>query len=624
MDKLAKIMDFKAGVDRIFLDDVICSSQTNELANFIVPRIMYIPANQIEQIKEKLSFVETTAEQNGDDFPLLYLVHAFLIYRQGQYEQALLRLKNYESRRNRPKDDFMSACFSAIKGACYRSLGQKENALVAFHITIGYFYDNPDQAFASYLYHLALYHIAEINAELGNYETMLKQQEKFLALSQSSGNVDMINRALNGVGRAYLGLGDYSNCLVYLQLAEKNSSKAGNIPFIAKNQHDLGIVHFKMKFYEEALTYLKSALKTRENYKLGDATISSHILMGRVYLEQANFEKAIDALTAAKAIAEELKGIKKLREIYEVLSIVCEKNNQLGLALSYYKKFHTINENLNDVKSTQKENERVRATNTKLNQQKNIISEQKIKIEAYASRLVEANMQLQNFASIAAHDLKAPIRITNTFVGLLSKKYKDRWDDSDKEFLSFITNNMTSLSNMIDDLLSLSKLDQDLPPTQPINTRKLLDEILHRLQSKIEAMQPKILIQDNLPNIIGHESLIGQLFQNLIDNTLKYRSESIPEIQISYSPNKCPDKEKYMTFEIKDNGLGIPDYLQEKVFELFSGTNGENSNGIGLATCKKIVSNYGGNIWAQSKEGVGTSMFFTLPCVPLANVANKI
>ncbi len=612
MDKLSKTTDFREGVELIFPDDSICSNKVKALANFLVPRIMYIPFDQIKQIKEKLSCVETTTEQNGDDLPLLYLVHAFLIYRQGQYEQALLRIKDYECKKNNIKDDFIRACYSTIKGACYRSLGQKENALTAFHITTGYFFANPDQAFASYLYHLSLYHIAEINAELGNYETMLKQQEKFLALSQSSGNVDMINRALNGIGRAYLGLDDYNNGLKYLQLAEKNSSKAGNIPFIAKNQHDMGIVYFKMKCYDDALAYLNKALKTRENYKLGDATISSHILMGRVYLEQANFEKAIAALKTAKSIAEDLKIIKKLCKIYEILSTAYEKNNKLDLALSCYKKFHTINENLNDVKSIQKENERVRETNTKLNQQKNIIGQQKAKIEVYASRLVEVNMQLQNFASIAAHDLKAPIRITNNFVGLLSRKHKGKWDDDDKEYISFITTNMTGLSRMIDDLLSLSKLNQDLPPMKTINTRKLLDEILNRLQSKIEEIKPEIVIQDNLPNILGHESLIGQLFQNLIDNTLKYRSEAIPEIQISYSPTQGLEQQKYITFEIKDNGLGIPDYLQEKVFELFSGSNGEDSNGIGLATCKKIVSNYGGNIWVKSKERIGTSMFFSL------------
>ena len=612
MDKLAQITDFKEGIDRLFPDDSICPTKVEALANFLIPRIMYIPFNQIEQIKEKLSCLESTAEQNGDELPLLFLVHALLIYRQGQYEEALFRIKAYKSKRKNLKDDFIEACCSAIKGACYRSLGQKENALAAFHITTGHFYDHPNQAFASYLYHTSLYHIAEINAELGNYETMLKQHEKFLDLSKSSANVDMINRALNGIGRAYLGLDDYNNCLKYLQLAEKSSSKGGNIPFIAKNQHDMGIVYFKMKFYDDALEYLYRALKTRENHKLSDATISSHILVGRVYLEQANFEKAISALNTGKSIAEELKIHKKLREIYKILSAVYEKNNKLDLALSYYKKFYAINEDLNDVNSTQKENERVRETNTRLNQQKNIISQQKAKIEAYTSRLLEANMQLQNFASIAAHDLKAPIRITNNFVGLLSRKHKDTWDDDDKEYISFITKNMTSLSKMIDDLLSLSKLDQDLPPMKTINTPKLIDEMLNRLQSKIEVIKPNILVQDNLPNIIGHESLIGQLFQNLIDNTLKYRSEAIPEIQILWSSTNDYNKERYITFEIKDNGLGVPDYLQEKVFELFSGTNGENSNGIGLATCKKIVSNYGGNIWMKSEEGVGTSMFFTL------------
>ena len=608
MSKQTKIVNYIEGIDSICPDDSICSDKAEALANLLIPKTMYIPLNQVEQIKERLSYLENTTNQNGEDLPLLNLIHATLFYKQGQYETALLMLNDYKSE----KDNLIHACYSTIKGICYRSLGQKENALAALHITTGYFYDNPNQVFASYIYHIALFQIADINSELGNYQAMLEQQERLLKLSQSSGNIDMVNRALNGIGRAYLELGNNENCLKYLQLAEKSSSKEGSIRFLAKNQHDLGIVYFRMKKYSDALEYLNKALEIRENYKLSDAIISSHILIGKVYLEQDSFEKAIDALSKAKSIAEELKVTSKLCKVYKLLSEAYEKSNKLNLSLSYFKKFHTVNESLNDVKSTQQENEKVREVNTKLNQQKNIIGEQKAKIETYASKLVEVNMQLQNFASIAAHDLKAPIRITNNFVGLLSRKHRNTWDDDDKEYIDFITKNMRNLSKMIDNLLSLSKLDQDLPPMKPINTHTLIEEALNRLQSKIEDLKPEILIQDNLPNIIGHESLIGQLFQNLIDNTLKYRSKAIPKIQISYSPSKELDEQKYITFEIKDNGLGIPDYLQEKVFELFSGTNGENSHGIGLATCKKIISNYGGNIWVKSEEGVGTSVFFTL------------
>jgi len=612
-DKLTKPTNFKLGIDRIFPDNDICSNKAKELANFLVPKIMYIPFTQIVEIKERLSCFERICEQNNDDLPLLYLVQAFLTYRQGQYKQALLGIRRYEYMKQSFKDDFTQACYSAIKGACYRSLGQKESALSAFHFTIRHFHYRPTQAFASYLYHLSLYHIAEINAELGNYKIMLKQHEKFFELSEAEKNVDMINRALNGIGRAYLGLGDFDNCLTYLQRAEKKSSKAGNIPFIAKNQHDIGIVFFKMKRYDNALLYLNKALKIREAYKLNDAAISSYILVSKVYIAQRNFESAVSSLNKGKAIAEKLKVVKKLCEIYKVLSIAHEENDNYDLALLYYKKFHTLNEKINDVKSTQIENERVRETNTKLNQQKNIISNQKTKIEAYASRLIETNMHLQNFASIAAHDLKAPLRITNNFIGLLSRKYEDNLDNADKEYVNFITKNMSSLSKMIDDLLSLSKLDQDLPPMKTVNTAILLDEILNRLQNKIKDIQPDILIQNDIPNVVGHESLIGQVFQNLIDNTLKYRSNSKLRIQILHSRTKDSDDEEYVTFEIKDNGVGIPDCLQNKIFELFSGANGENSNGIGLATCKKIVSNYGGTIWVESQEGIGTSMFFTLP-----------
>jgi len=262
-----------------------------------------------------------------------------------------------------------------------------------------------------------------------------------------------------------------------------------------------------------------------------------------------------------------LKTQKKSGVIYELLSTVYEKNKQYPEALAYYKKFHTTKASIDDIKSAQRENERIRETNTQLHQQKEI------------------------------------------------KKHKHNWDEDDKAFFNFITQSMQKLSKMIDNLLSLSRLDQDLPPLEVVNPNELLEDIQNRLHSKIQDLKSEIKIQKNLPNLLGHESLIGQVFQNLIDNALKYKSDAIPKIEISCKRPVSEDQKAFMQFEIEDNGKGIPAKLHEKVFELFSGTTQNNSNGIGLATCKKIVSNYGGNIWVKSKVGKGTTMIFTLPIV---------
>jgi len=608
-------MDFESKVANIFSDNLPNFDKVNALANLLIPHIMYIPFAKIDLIKSSIARFKTQFELCESGLFLLNIIQAFLTYRQEQYGDAIKLLEERKCPQNVSSDLVLSAYNSVVEGACLRSLGQKEAALTAFHFAIEQFNDSPTQAYQKYLYMLACYHIAEINAALGNFSVMLEKHHTFYALSKKLDNIDMINRALNGIGRAYLGLKDYDNALKYLQIAEQNAIKAANIPFKAKNLHDIGSTYYKMKGYENALKYLQKALTIRENHQLSDASISTYISIASVYITQDNIGLALESLYKALAISESLKIQKKSYVIYELLSTVYEKNKQYPKALTYYKKFHATKVSIDDIKSAQKENERIRETNTQLHHQKEIISQQKNQIEGYATKLADSNKLLQNFAYIAAHDLKAPIKVTSGFIDLVQKKHRHNWDEDDKAFFNFITQNMQKLSKMIDNLLSLSRLDQDLPPSEMVNINELLKDIQNRLHSKIQDLKPEIKIQKNLPNVAGHESLVGQVFQNLIDNALKYKSDAIPKIEISCKSPITEDKQAFMQFEIEDNGKGIPDRLHEKVFELFSGTTQKNSNGIGLATCKKIVSNYGGNIWLKSKVGKGTTMIFTLPIV---------
>lgn len=605
-------MDFEKKVSGFLVDEMANLDKVGALADLLVPQIMYIPLPQIDLIKEKLLQFQKETNHSVDCISLLIIMRSFLTYRQSQYGEALSLLQSIDLANNLQISEWVKACVSAVSGTCYRSLGQKEKSLSAFHAVLEQFHEVPTPNYQRYFRNLSVYHIAEINEELGNYAKMLQTHHQFLELGEAFENQDMVNRALNGIGRAYLGLKDFDNCLKYLHLAEEASMKGSNIPFKAKNLHDMGSVYFKMKSYKNALSNFDKALDIRVEHKLNDAAITTYVEKSKVFLAQAKYIAAISSLLQAKAIAEELKILKKLYRIYEQLSVAYEKNEQYELALACYRKFHKTKEVLDDVNNTQKENERIREVNTQLHKQKKIITDQKLQIEDYAAKLIDNNIHLQNFASIAAHDLKTPIRSTSMFIGLLLRKHRLDWDEPDLEYLNFITLNMANLTKMIDDLLSLSKLDQDLPPAEIVNLNELLIEIQNRLRTKIQEIEPEICIQNNLPDVVGHSSLIGLIFQNLIDNAIKYRSTMKPRIQILFETLTNDNKERYVQFEVRDNGQGIPDFLQGEIFELFTGTVQHNSNGIGLATCKKIVSNYGGNIWVKSKEGMGTSIFFTL------------
>ena len=192
-------------------------------------------------------------------------------------------------------------------------------------------------------------------------------------------------------------------------------------------------------------------------------------------------------------------------------------------------------------------------------------------------------------------------------------EYKTIFDDRDKEYFKFLTDNISLLAKMIDNLLSLSKLDKNLSDLEIVDTDEMLKIGMERLKDKVSTSKADILIEEKLPNVEAHETLIIQLFQNIIDNAIKHVSDNdVPKIIISVMNN---ENDKYHKFEIKDNGVGISKTQQPFIFELFSRADRHDSTGIGLATCKKIVTNYGGKIWVESELNQGTSIFFTLPSV---------
>lgn len=228
----------------------------------------------------------------------------------------------------------------------------------------------------------------------------------------------------------------------------------------------------------------------------------------------------------------------------------------------------------------------------------------------------EQNSYLENFASVAAHDLKAPVRVARSFAGVLHQTAKEKLSTEELQYLEYIHTNVLKFGEMIDDLLALSKLDQDLPPPQTVNLRSIVDELEMLFEAKLLTSQQIIVVPETIPLVVGHESLIRQLLQNIIANSIKYNQNEHPsEITLSYQI-----KDTWLEMAISDEAGGIPEYLLPKIFELFVSSDKYKGNGIGLATCKKIVQHYGGNIWVENKGGVGATFCFTLP---LANLSDE-
>jgi PAS domain S-box-containing protein len=231
------------------------------------------------------------------------------------------------------------------------------------------------------------------------------------------------------------------------------------------------------------------------------------------------------------------------------------------------------------------------------------------KLKDYATRLEESNKELEQFAYIASHDLREPLRTITSFVQILQARYKDQLNEEANEFIEFTVQGTNRMNRLISDLLQYSRVGRQEPGFEQIDCNKIIENVLVNLRDNIQTNKAKITC-DPLPTIIANELMLIQLFQNLISNAMKFHGPEPPDIHIT-----CVKKEDEWLFSVKDNGIGIDKKFSEKIFIIFqrlhAGTTFEGT-GIGLAICKKIVERHGGKIWFDSEIGKGTTFYFTI------------
>lgn len=228
-------------------------------------------------------------------------------------------------------------------------------------------------------------------------------------------------------------------------------------------------------------------------------------------------------------------------------------------------------------------------------------------------RLRAINGELENFAYVASHDLKEPLRMVGMYTQLLQKKLNNSAETSTKEYMGFITEGVGRMQNLLNDLLQYSRLGARKEETMPVNLNNILELVIHNLTVNMTQNEAAI-IASTLPIVKATSVEMTQLFQNLIANAIKFRQkEQPPVIDI-----RAFEKENHYLLTFTDNGIGIEKEYHERVFRIFERLHPRTlyeGSGIGLATCKKIVQNNGGDIWLESIDGNGTTFFLTLPKV---------
>jgi signal transduction histidine kinase len=232
-------------------------------------------------------------------------------------------------------------------------------------------------------------------------------------------------------------------------------------------------------------------------------------------------------------------------------------------------------------------------------------------LEHANTALARSNEELRQFAYIASHDLREPLRAIAGFSALLSQRYTGRLDQDADEYIRFITDAASRMHNMINDLLSYSRLDTQAEPPGPCDMNQVLVLAQSNLLAPISEHRARIT-HDALPVVQADATQIIQLLQNLIGNAIKFHGAEPPQVHVS-----AQRRGSEWLFAVRDNGIGIDPRHADTVFHIFKRLHTSDrypGTGIGLAVCKRILERHGGRIWVEPNQpGPGTTFYFTLP-----------
>lgn len=503
------------------------------------------------------------------------------------------------------------------------------------------------------------YQLGSIFFAQGKYEEALTQYQKSFAQYKAINNIEKSINCLAAIGSVYGRQGQFDLSLKQNFEALTLADSTGNKKSIAAVSHNISADYLSMGKTAEAEPFVKKALQLRR--ELGDKIGENHSLQALGYMNMlwGNYAKSVESLEKAVAIAKEVNEKALIRDSYGMLSNIHQGAGKWKMAFQTQQQFMSLKDSMMNESVNQKMmNQRIKYELDKKEKEKQIelltkdkeiaslhryvivvglltllvffivllsfvwyrgqnqakinqlLNARHEEIQLQNERLAHSNRDLEQFAYITSHDLKEPLRTIGSFTTLLDRKCRYYEDEDAKEYMTFINDAVQHMHNLLTDLLAYSRIGITTAEHDQVDLNKVLKRVQNTFYTQIENEGIQIT-QAPLPKVSANRIQMIQLFQNLIGNAIKFRSDQTPHIQIDYSEN-----EKNYIFSVSDNGIGMEKEYTDKIFVIFQRLHNRteyDGTGIGLSICKKIVEQHHGNIWVESQSNKGSTFYFSIP-----------
>ena len=496
----------------------------------------------------------------------------------------------------------------------------------------------------------ALSAIGSSYENLGAHDKAITFNLQALKLAKETGYTAGIPYATLNCGSSYLEKKDFVKALSFLLEAERlmraerdRWGEIGAYRSLAQLYIETGLPNKSLKYLTLALpiakeldskvrileiyNYYAQAYKTLGDFESAHKYLNKYIELKQKVLNETTLkemgnqktryemQKKESEIVLLKQQNDILERDQEIGKLYHGMWIGAALFLLLLLSLSFSR--YKVQKRSNDLLSEKNkeinlQKEQLEEANKVQANTNELLGDKNIQIELQNKQLESSNEDLKQFAYVASHDLKEPLRMISSYTSILKRRYDPLFDDDAHEFMGYIVDAVGRMENLLSDLLVYSRVSTQQKAFKEVALKDIVDIVMGTLKYSIEQKGAEVFVNaESMPKIKASHTQMIQLFQNLISNAIKFTKESDPQVHIN-----CTKEKDYYLFSVKDNGIGIKEADKNKIFEMFKRLHTREEfegTGIGLATCKKIVNRHGGDIWVDSKQGEGSTFFFKIP-----------